>query len=332
MLYAAVQAGWAVTRTGVPWKAHSVYPPAAQLVLAALALAAGAAAYAARAPRRPGPAARIVLAATLPVFVLGAVGLPVHFVALVTLTGAESVTGLAQVLLNTVGAGLLLLVLLASRRRRRGCCPRCGRRHPGAFDGPLAHPGASTAPRRTRLAVYLAACGLLPWAGVKTIWTLGGSALGITAEEWDRAVSPGESGAAAATAAVGVDVTVLAALVALFLLLGLLHPWGQVFPRWTLPLAGRRVPRLLPLLPAWLTGVPLAVYGVVLNAVALLTAVGAIAPADPAPPFTAARQVTWMVEFGGLAFTGLGTALALAARSYAARTRPVCATALEPAG
>ncbi|MFC8723212.1 hypothetical protein ACFUEL_38085, partial [Kitasatospora sp. NPDC057198] len=39
VLYAAVQTGWALTRTTVPWKAHSAYPPPAQLVLAALALA-----------------------------------------------------------------------------------------------------------------------------------------------------------------------------------------------------------------------------------------------------------------------------------------------------
>ncbi|MFC8722224.1 hypothetical protein, partial [Kitasatospora sp. NPDC057198] len=270
-------------------------------------------------------------AVALPVFAVGATGLPIHFVALVALTGSESATGLVQVLLNAVGAALLLLVLLSSRRRLRGRCPRCGQEHPGTSDGPLVHPAASTAARRTRLAVYLPACGLLPWAGAKTLWTLGGSALGVTAAEWDRAVTPGESGAAAATAAAGIDVTVLAAAVALFLLLGLLHPWGQVFPRWTLPLAGRRVPRLLPLLPAWLTGVPLAVYGAVLNVLALLLATGVLAPPEPGPPFTAAWQVVWMVEFGGLAFAGLGTALVLAARSYGARTRPVCAAALEPA-
>ncbi|GLW72686.1 hypothetical protein Kpho02_49850 [Kitasatospora phosalacinea] len=348
--YAALQLGWAATRTTVPWKAHSAYPPVALLLLAALALAAGAAALTTARPGgrdgsadrtdpggRSGPTAlgdrvgrglaTCVLAVAVAVFAVGASGLPVHFVSLAALSGPESATGLAQVVLDAVGAALLLLVLLAHRRRVRGRCPRCGLAHGGAVDGPLVHPAASRAPGRTRTAAYLLVCGLLPWAGVKTVWTLGGSALGVTAEAWDRAVSPGESGAAAATAAVGVDVTVLAALVALLLLLGLLHPWGQVFPRWTLPLAGRRVPRLLPLVPAWLTGVPLAVYGVVLNAIAALTAVGVLHPVEPQPPFTASWQLTWMVEFGGLAFTGLGTALVLAARSYGARTHPACAAA-----
>ena len=54
-------------------------------------------------------------------------------------------------------------------------------------------------------------------------------------------------------------------------------------------------------------------------------------PVDPGPPFTAARQVNWTVEFGGPAFAGLGTALVLAVRSCGARARPVCAAALEPA-
>jgi hypothetical protein len=38
-----------------------------------------------------------------------------------------------------------------------------------------------------------------------------------------------------------------------------------------------------------------------------------------------------MVLFGGLAFAGLGYGLLAAARSYTARTRPLCATAARPA-
>ncbi|MFF9244831.1 hypothetical protein ACF1AY_38930 [Streptomyces sp. NPDC014776] len=125
----------------------------------------------------------------------------------------------------------------------------------------------------------------------------------------------------------GIDVTVLAAMVGGFLLLGLLYTWGQVFPRWTVVLSGRRVPRLLPLIPAWLTGIPLAMYGSVLIVMAPLMAVGVLPEIKPSPPFTTTSGITWMVEFGGLAFAGLGIGLVVAARSYAARTRPVCASA-----
>ncbi|WP_333761806.1 hypothetical protein [Streptomyces sp. IBSBF 2390] len=100
-------------------------------------------------------------------------------------------------------------------------------------------------------------------ACAKTIWTLGGSALGVTAEGRRDAGDAG-SGMSHALSSVGIDVTVLAAALGVFLLLGLLCPWGQVFPRWTPALSGRRVPRLLPLVPAWVVGAGLSLYGTVL--------------------------------------------------------------------
>ncbi|MER7584472.1 hypothetical protein [Kitasatospora sp. NPDC097691] len=329
VLYAAVEVTWAVTGATVPWTAHSAYVPGVQLFQAALALLAGGACLAGtRTLAKPG---RVAMATTLivalPVFVVGTAGLPIYFVTLVTLSGIESATGLAQVLLDTAGAALLLLVGLSYRRRLRGDCPRCGRPHAGAADGPLAHPAASRAPRRTRVAVYLLMGGLLPWAGAKTIWTLGGDALGVAGDDWQRLTSVGASGPSKAAASAGIDVTVLAAMVGIFLLLGLLYAWGQVFPRWTVVLSGRRVPRLLPLIPAWLTGIPLTMYGAALIVMAPLTAVGVLPEIKPSPPFTTGSGITWMVEFGGLAFGGLGVGLVVAARSYAARTRPVCANA-----
>ncbi|MBO1415607.1 hypothetical protein J0670_13455 [Streptomyces sp. FH025] len=331
MLYAAIEVTWAAAGITVPWTAHTSYAPAVQLLLAALAVLAGGACLAStRALARPGRAVvATALVVTIPVFVVGTNGLPIYFVTLVTLSGFESATGLAQVLLNTVGAALLLLVGLSYRRRLRGDCPRCGRPHAGADDGPLAHPAASPAPKRTRTVVYLLMCGLLPWAGVKTIWTLGGDALGVSADAWQRTTSLGASGPAKAAAAAGIDVTVLAAMVGVFLLLGLLYAWGQVFPRWTLVLSGRRVPRLLPLIPALLTGIPLTMYGAVLIVMAPLIAVGVLPAIEPSTPFTTSSGITWMVEFGGLAFAGLGIGLVVAARSYAARTHPVCAAAWD---
>nr|BFD87283.1 hypothetical protein StreXyl84_66840 [Streptomyces sp. Xyl84] len=329
VLYAAVEVTWAVTDTTVQWKEHSAYAPGVQLFLAALALLAGGACLAGtRTLAKTGQnAVATVLIVALLVFVMGMNGLPIYFVTIATLSGVESATGLAQVLLNTAGAALLLLVGLSYRRRLRGDCPRCGRPHTGAGDGPLAHPAVSRAPRRTRVTVYLLMCGLLPWAGAKTIWTLGGSALGVAGDDWQRTTNAGASGPAKATASAGIDVTVLAAMAGIFLLLGLLHVWGQVFPRWTLFLSGRRVPRLLPLIPAWLTGVPLTMYGVFLIIMAPLMALGALPRIKPSPPFTSSSGITWFVEFGGLAFGGLGIGLVVAARSYAARTRPVCADA-----
>ncbi|WP_234320279.1 hypothetical protein [Streptomyces sp. SBT349] len=323
-----VQVTWAASGAIVPWSPDVAYAPAVQLLLAALALLAAAACLATTrtlAGRgRVTSAAALIL--TIPVFVMGMASLPAHVVTLASFSGVDSVTGLAHDVVSAVGAALLILVALSYRRRLRGRCPRCGQDHPGGFDRTLAHPGPSLAPKRTRVAVHLLMCGLLPWAGVKTIWTLGGDAIGVTADGW-REMNAGESGLAKALASVGIDVTVLAAMAAIFLLLGLLHPWGQVFPRWTLFLSGRRVPRLLPLLPAWLSSVGLSVYGAFLLILAPLSATGVLPKLEPSGAFTTSSGITWMVAFGGLAFAGLGFALIVAARSYSARTRPRCAGA-----
>lgn len=333
VVFASVQLVWAATGVTVPWSPRVDYAPPAQLLLALLALLAGAACWATtlelRRRGRAGVAA--VLALCVPVFATGMLSLPAHFVTLVSFSGVESATGLAHVLLDTVGVVLLLLTGVSYRRRLRGRCARCGQEHQGDHYGPLRHPGASTASRRTRTTVYLLMCGLLPWAGAKTVWTLGGDALGVTAEAW-REENEGGSAVTEALARVGVDVTVLAAGAGIFLLLGLMYPWGQVFPRWTLFLSGRRVPRMLPLVPAWLTAVGLSVYGVALLVYTPLAAVGVFDKPEPEGAFTTASGLLWMIAFGGMAFGGLGFGLIAAARSYTARTRPVCAAALAADG
>ncbi|MGW0534103.1 hypothetical protein [Streptomyces sp. NPDC003032] len=325
-LYAIILIGWAATGTAVPLTAHTYQPKALQLAQAAFAvLAAG---VCAAPPGHRAGTGRIVVGISLvlliPAFGWGAIGLPMHFVTLASGSGVESATGLAHMLLNTCGTGLLVMVAVAYRRRSRGRCARCGREHAGPSGGPSVHPPASTASPRTRVTAYVLVCGLLPWSVVKTVWLFGGDAIGVSGEAWQNDVEAEAEGASRSLAAVGVDVTVLAALLGVFLLAGLMYRWGQVFPRWTLLLAGRRVPRLLPLIPAWLTGAALSVYGAGLLVYALLSALGVVRGVEPAGVFTTAEGMTWMVTFGGLSFGGLGGGLLVAARSYAARTRTVC--------
>ncbi|MET9919226.1 hypothetical protein ABZZ04_19325 [Streptomyces sp. NPDC006435] len=366
MVYAAVETAWAVTGSTVPFTRHIPYSSTAQFVLAALALVAGAACrVAGRPPEQWGRWGRRAvtagLALTVPVFAMGMAALPAYFVTLASGSGPESVTGLVHVLLSTALVSCLVPVGLSYRRRLTGRCPRCGsgsengngngngskyenrsghehghgygygneHGHDGGRDVPVRHPDASTAPPRTRKAAYLLLCGLLPWATVKTVWTLGGDAFGVTAEKWKESNSGG-SEAVRALAAVGIDVTVLAAGLGIFLLTGLMYRWGQVFPRWVPFLSGRRVPRLLPLVPAWLTAVGLSVYGVVLVICTPLAALGVLPAPEPDAELGATPAGTlWLAAFGGLAFGGLGFGLLLASRSYYARTRPVCATAFD---
>nr|WP_240973633.1 hypothetical protein [Nonomuraea sp. FMUSA5-5] len=174
---------------------------------------------------------------------------------------------------------------------------------------------------RVRMAVWLLLCGLVPWAGVKTVWTLGGDALGVSGRAWLHGVENDGGALYRALAAVGVDLTVLMALLGAFLALGLVHRWGMVFPRWTLVLAGRRVPPLLPLIPAWAVGLCLGAYGVVLLAMVPLGLTGVIPPFAPVAPFTTSGDIAWMILFGGLAFAGLGGALLVGAWSYGRRAR-----------
>ncbi|WP_331772024.1 hypothetical protein OG948_51610 (plasmid) [Embleya sp. NBC_00888] len=327
--YAVVEAAWAVTDSAVPWKAHSAYPGAVQLGLGALALVAGGAAWAGR--RAVGARVRRitggVLVGSIPVVGFGMAPLPAYVVTITAGAGVESATGLAHVLLSTVLTTALLLTALAHRRRSAGTCPRCGRTHAAADpDVSLVHPAPSTASRRTRRTAFLLTCGLLPWVIVKTVWTLGGDALGITGQRW-KASNSGESRAARALAAAGIDATVLAAGLAVFLIAGLMYPWGQRFPRRIPFLAGRRVPRLLPLIPALPTAFGLALYGVFLSVYAPLAALGVVPAPDPDPALGGTRSGTlWLVAFGASAFGGLGFALLIAARSYATRTRPACAS------
>jgi hypothetical protein len=108
-----------------------------------------------------------------------------------------------------------------------------------------------------------------------------------------------------------------------FLLLGLVSPWGQVFPRWAPPLTGRRVPRFLPIVPVWLIAPTLVLYGLGSGVFVVLLASGV---------------VSWHGDIGligfaqPISFAGYGLALTIAAISYQARTRPVPTGTACPTG
>ena len=90
--------------------------------------------------------------------------------------------------------------------------------------------------------------------------------------------------------------------------LALISRWGQHWPRWLGPMAGRPVPRWMLLAPGWMMSIGLGLYFGIggLTAVLLGKTGGAL-------------------EI--LAYTGWGVGLAVACASYARRTRPVCRSA-----
>lgn len=123
------------------------------------------------------------------------------------------------------------------QRQTRGACPYCGRQETGApiWSSPAA------AARWGRWAVAIAAVVPLFYAGIRWAWALG-IPLGITTEILQELQTSGLwlAGAALATVATGGAV----------LTLGLIQPWGEVFPTWIPFLAGRRVPLSLAIVPA----------------------------------------------------------------------------------
>ncbi|GII01378.1 hypothetical protein [Planobispora takensis] len=199
--------------------------------------------------------------------------------------------------LAAVGA-LFAATALSHARRTAGRCARCGRAHAPETAG-LRYPEARAAPPAVLRAAYAGCCAFLPYL---TLHTLG------------AAGHPGIEPGGYRPPWYALAALVCGIALAVFLLLGLVRPWGVVFPRWTPWFAGRRVPRFLPLVPVWLVAPTLALYGtgsLVLAAVGVLRHDGG----------------GGLLGLGGaasLAFAGYGWALAVAAVSYRLRTRPSC--------
>ncbi|MGS2616486.1 hypothetical protein ACVCAH_18455 [Micromonospora sp. LZ34] len=189
------------------------------------------------------------------------------------------------------GAGLLAAALIDHWRHRRGDCRRCGR-----TGRPRA--GQPAVPGWARVAAWAAVVGCL---------------VRLAAQVWvgfdDVPLSQGAS-------MVAFEVGFL--LAGVLLPLALVHGWGQVWPRWVPLLAGRRVPRLLPLVPAAVFAVGLVCYfGVGLAQLAAETVTGTFDPGDGRYPlafFWVAESAYWLWGWG----------LGVAAVDYHRRTRRAC--------
>ncbi|MFJ6621175.1 hypothetical protein ACIQOW_26835 [Kitasatospora sp. NPDC091335] len=247
---------------------------------------------------------------------LGAWSLLMDLVTLLFGQRVDSVPDTVERALAAVGAVLLARAALGPRRGARD-----GAGGPaGVGRGvPAPAPKPAPAPAFVRLAAWAGTAAFVPYVLMKLLWALGGSFAGVSGERmYAGYVRNGSSGLWLALERRGLDGTMLLALLGVFLLWGLVRPWGQVFPRWTGPLRGRRVPRWLPLTPALLGAATLAPYGVVgIGYLALCTTgVTRIRLGDFADE-QSALETAW-VGIGG--FAGYGVALAVAARSYWRRT------------
>lgn len=191
-----------------------------------------------------------------------------------------------------VGAVLVAVVTRAHLREVRGACMRCGRTRwvPGV-------------PRVAAKAPW--------WAVVAAYAAVTGCVTRFTAQYVVGMRSVPDEFATGGASVVAFLVCI--ALAGTLLPVALVHGFGQVLPRWVPVLGGRRVPRLLPLVPALVVSGALTTYfgtGVV-----QMVAEGGLGmPGLPA-------WFGWVAEPAYLVW---GIGLGIAALSYGRRTRPAC--------
>jgi hypothetical protein len=210
-------------------------------------------------------------------------------------------------LMCLLGGFLWLAATISYARRSGDACPYCGRR-----NGPEGWTSPSNAARWGRIAVYVAMVAPVFYALTRYAWALG-IPLGMT-QEYLRAGQ--ESGMWTS----GLFLATFILVVAL-MMLGLVQPWGEVFPRWMIGLAGRRVPIALVVIPAALASVLLIVGGIgIWNNLAQMVANAVAAGAEG---FGLIGEMIFQVG-PTLLFPVTGVALAVATLGYYYRRRGPC--------
>ena len=188
--------------------------------------------------------------------------------------------------------------VLAYQRGLRGGCLACGSRRPR--ETVRGRRDSGHAPLWARTAAYVAVLGCVTRFSAQAVVGFGpeGHPLRV------NAVS-------------GLAFLVGAAVAGTVLPLALVHRFGQVWPRWTLPLAGRRVPRWLVLGPAFVISAGMTVY----FGAALVQMI-----ADPASMTGDTGLPPAFFWVAVPAYLLWGTGIGVAALSYRVRTRPRCPT------
>jgi hypothetical protein len=204
------------------------------------------------------------------------------------------------------GGFLWMAATFCYGRRSANACLYCGRR-----DGSQGWTSASQSARWGRIAVYVAMVVPVFYAFTRYAWALG-FPLGM---DEARFLSNQEIWL---VGALSHGTFMLAGAV---LMLGLVQHWGEVFPRWMVGLAGRRVPIALAVIPASLVSVLLIVGGIgIWSGLGQMNANLAAMDAD-------AKEVTCAILFEAgptLLFPLWGIALAVATLGYYYRRRGPC--------
>ncbi|MDH2426404.1 hypothetical protein [Sphaerisporangium sp. TRM90804] len=190
---------------------------------------------------------------------------------------------------GAIGGAATIAIAVTEQRRARGACQSCGRVHgrsPDLRDGP--------SPSWAYLAGYLAVAACV----ARFIAEIVHGFVSSKAPEipWTFMIT----------------FLVMMLLAGTLLPLALVHRWGRIWPRWVLPLAGRKVPRWLVAGPGFFVGAGLTTY----FGIGGMTAWATGDNVDGA---------TWFLAVVLPAYTLWGLGLLVAATSYFTLTRPECA-------
>jgi hypothetical protein len=199
-----------------------------------------------------------------------------------------------------IGGFLWLAATLSYTRRSADACPYCGRR-----DSPEGWKSPERAAHWGRIAVYVSLIVPIFYAFTRYAWALG-IPLGISNEYLRSGQQSGLWTSGLFLATFG--------LLGAALTLGLGQHWGEVFPRWMIGLAGRRVPIALAVVPASIVSVLLVVGGISIWS-------GYAQMADVA---VASGQEMGIVVGPTMLFPVWGTSIAIAALGYHYRRRGPC--------
>ncbi len=207
---------------------------------------------------------------------------------------------IVQQLLCLVGGFFWLAATVSYARRSGDACLYCGRR-----DGPEGWTSSIEAARWGRIAVYVGMLAPVVYALTRYAWVLG-IPWGMTEEHlrWGQENGNWISGLFLANFG----------LVGAFLMLGLVQRWGEVFPRWMISLAGRRVPIALAVVPASVMSVLFMVCGITVGSQF----------AQMAEAAAVVGENVWVVAGPILLFPVWAVSLAVATLGYYYRSRGPC--------
>jgi hypothetical protein len=210
-------------------------------------------------------------------------------------------------LLCLIGGFLWLGATVSYARLSVDACLYCGRRN--SAEGCTSPENAA---RWGRIAVFVALVAPVFYALTRYAWAVG-LPLGMSEEHL-------RSGQESGTWISGLFLATFC-LVGAVLMLGLVQRWGEVFPRWMIGLAGRRVPIALAVIPASLASVLLAVGGIgIWSDLAQMVANSAAAGANN---IEIIGQIIFVLG-PTLLFPVWGVALAVATLGYYYRRRGPC--------